>query len=247
MGPKGGVDAGVHRSRRSGLLRSPELCGTCHEVTGPELFVEPTLSEYLASGVTMSCVDCHMPRHKNQTSHRFVGLDPPWGAPEAAHTQAADEARALLAAALAIRGRRDDDRCTIEVTNIGAGHDVPTGATFLRAIWLETTLETPSGITRTGHTDGSGRRMGPAPLLDLGAELLKDGIPVALPTEADTVVHRGLAPGESRAITVPCPPDSRLTARLRARAISRAVLEALELESEGHHVPTLTVGEWRSE
>ncbi len=92
-------------------LRDPELCGRCHEVNGPGGFVEPTLTEFLASpqakqGVV--CVDCHDP-------HR-LGID---------------EATVAFALTVHLTGER------LIVANTGAAHSVPTGATFFREIWIE--------------------------------------------------------------------------------------------------------------
>src|SRR5204862_829043 len=55
----------AHGSRSDGFLISPDLCGTCHELTGPNLVNEPTLTEFQASpqaSAGLTCIDCHMPR-----------------------------------------------------------------------------------------------------------------------------------------------------------------------------------------
>lgn len=52
-----------------GLLRSASLCGTCHEVTGPGVFQEPTTTEFrAASQDDAACASCHF------EGHAFRGL-----------------------------------------------------------------------------------------------------------------------------------------------------------------------------
>lgn len=227
----------AHASRPSDFLASPSLCGTCHEVTGPGLFVEPTLREYLASpqaAIGQGCIDCHLPAVGERPltaeegaparlvrSHRFVGFDPIWDASPAEAAEAAARTRALLAAALSLTATRDAEGVQIVVRNVGAGHRVPTGATFLRDLWVD--LEQDGVVV--------------APRVSwIGDQPTRGGTPVALVTEADAIAHGALAPGDEARSRVVGPPGA-LEAVLRGRAVRAEVLQALGLEDLAALVP----------
>lgn len=236
-GPFGDAHTIAHRSRTSDFLASPSLCGTCHEITGPVLVDEPTLSEYRASpqaaeGTT--CADCHMPRAGERAlsndsdrlrpvrSHRFVGFDPPWGASPERAAEAAEETRALLAAALALRVERAEGGVEIVVTNVGAGHAVPTGATFLRDLWVDVEIE--GGL----H----------ARVITLGDQPMRGEEAVALLTQADRVERGSLDPGAERRAFLPAAEGAAVTATLRGRAVRDSVLGALDLGARAAEIPT---------
>jgi len=224
-GPTPSQPTSAHETRSSGFLTSPSLCGTCHELTGPNLVREPTLTEYRASpaaaaGVT--CADCHLPAGEGPvaSSHRFVGFDPPWGAaPEEARAAAA-RTRELLASALDLRVEPAPGGVMVTLANVGAGHAVPTGATFLRDIWVDLELAT-----------GARERV-----IVLGDQPMHADMPVALLTRADRVVAGTLAAGEERAVFVPA--EGLVEAYLRGRAVRDEVLAALGREDLAVQVPT---------
>ena len=228
----------AHRTRQSDFLTSPSLCGTCHELTGPALVDEPTLSEYRASpqaagGVT--CAGCHMPddgerpltndpdaRPRSTRSHRFVGFDPPWGAGPEEAAAAAERTRALLASALTLEVVRVEGGVEIALSNTGAGHAVPTGATFLRDLWVDVVID---GVT------------GPRVIV-LGDQPMHGEREVALLTHAERVERGSLDAGAERRVFLPAPPSASITATLRGRAIRDSVLAALALEARAGEIPT---------
>lgn len=246
----------AHGSRRSEFVMAPDLCGTCHEVTGPELFIEPTLTEFhgspaAATGAT--CQSCHMPRLadgplvldgpvRRVTSHAFVGFDPPWGASEAEALAAAAATRQLLAAALWLHVTAvplaGGEGAAFEVTlaHQVAGHDVPTGLGMVRDIHVEVVIEDAAGQVVTSVSP---------PSLALGDQPVDaSGDPVALPTDAVDVVHRRLHPGEVRAARVAYSgPVGVFHARatLVARAVRAEVITALQLEDVAAEIPTHVV------
>lgn len=232
---------GAHATRRGSFLASPSLCATCHEVTGPELFVEPTWTEHQASPAFAEgehCADCHMPalepapiataatRSRARRDHSFVGFDPPWDAPPDEAARAAERTRALLASALALRARVAADGDTvaieIEIENVARGHDVPTGVSMLRDLAVEAT-----------HLDAHGAPLAaPERVLELADRPMRGELPVALPTDADRIEVRRLAPGEIRTAHLAPPPGTASTElRVVARAIRRDALDALGLEA----------------
>lgn len=206
-GPLGAaaVPTDAHTSVDRGFLTSPDLCGTCHEVTGPGLLVEDTLGEYAASPSAeagLGCVDCHAPVVPDRPStpytpartshdHRFVGV------------------AGLLPGALSLTVTDTG----VTVTNLVGGHSVPTGVSWLRDVWVD--------------VDGQA-----APLLRLGDQPLADGVPVALITDADEVRPGGLAAGEAVTVAWPEGVTSPVTVHLRARAVRPEVLDALGLDAD---------------
>jgi hypothetical protein len=237
----------AHGSREYALLESPDLCGTCHEVTGPGLLAETTLDEFNASGLAdggTSCATCHMPEiapgavsvgqtnTRTRSDHSFVGVDPPWGASPAEQTAAASRTLMLLRMGLALGATTSGDGQALDVTVTNqAGHAIPTGATYLRGVWVDVDL--------TG-ADGAAS---PVPsVITLDSQPMLEGQPVALLTQADSVDSSELAAGGTISVRVPYPAGltSPVTAvvTLRARAVRADVLDALGLGDSGAEVPT---------
>jgi len=229
----------AHRTRDGAFLASPSLCGTCHELTGPNLVREPTLTEYRASPAAAegrTCADCHLPSDGTRAlsndsttpraarSHRFVGFDPPWGAPPDEAAAAAERTRALLAEALELRVEPEDGALRVMVANVGAGHSVPTGATFLRDLWVDVEPLDGAPIER---------------VIALGDQPMRGDDPVALLTRADRVEAGSLPAGRSRSVRVPVSGPARVV--LRGRAVRDSVLEALGRQDLRPQVPTHTV------
>lgn len=224
MGPRGERN-GAHETRSSGFLTSASLCGTCHEVTGPGLLDEPTLTEHRASdfaALGVSCAACHMP----EGEHRFVGIDPAWGADPRERQRAEDDARALFRDAVNLRVEVDGREVVISLTNVGAGHSVPTGAAFLRDVWVDLSFDEDA----------------PRRVLSLSPDMRRSGAPTALITDADEVVSRSLEAGEARQTRTPAPVGAAtFTATLRLRAIRWETLDALGLIGRRDEVPTLNI------
>jgi hypothetical protein len=226
----------AHHSRQDGFLSSPALCGTCHELTGPNLVDEPTLTEFERSpqaAAGMTCIDCHMPeqgeapiveggRARPVRSHRFVGFDPPWGASAEGAALAAERTRALLAAALSLTIEPSEGGVDVVVRNVGAGHSVPTGATFLRDLWVDVEV---GGVVAER-------------VIVLRDQPMREGVPVPLLTQADSVEAGSLAAGAERRARIEVPAGASITARLYGRAVSEQVVEALGLEARAAEIPT---------
>jgi len=120
-----------HASKYSDFLTKASYCGSCHQyqnqygVLISDTFGEWKRSKYAKTGVT--CQRCHMPGVAGRVSSlgpvRPRAADHSFGGP--------DENRALQGAAtLALRlGKREADTLHVlaTVTNVGAGHAIPTG------------------------------------------------------------------------------------------------------------------------
>lgn len=238
----------AHASRRSELLGSPSLCGSCHQVTGPALFVEDTFGEHVAASgdpADPGCMRCHLPsqpeapialgasRERPRRSHLFVGLNPPWGADELERDRAARAAEELVRTALTLELEDLDDeggsRIEVRLRNDGATHDVPTGIAVFRDVWVDVLVE--------GDAGSSWRER----VITLGDQPTRQGRPVALATDADTIERRRLAHGEERRVVIDVPEGARVVAFLRARAFRAEVIEALELTERDDEIPTLEI------
>jgi len=156
-----------HPAEGSSFFDSAELCGACHNVNHPTngLELEMTYTEWsnspqAAQGIT--CQNCHM--------HREVGGSAPYtamaaaGAPERDNIFAmtfvganvaqgdAELNTALLKSAATIDIDLPDiiapggsAEGVVTVTNVGAGHSIPTGLTEVRRMWLEVYAELQDG------------------------------------------------------------------------------------------------------
>lgn len=214
-----------HATEVRSYLSSSDLCGTCHSVTGPGLFVETTPEEARGSG--KECIACHMPKVDGHADHHFVGLGPAWGS--AAPGAAAVASTELLRKALRLEVLSD----RVRLGNVGASHSVPSGVTFLRDLHVDVKV-----------TDATGKVFDLPRVIELGARMTRGGVEVALPTEADRIEPMVLAPGgtlESVIAPAGAVGPLKIEATLRAHAIRASVMKALGLEDRAGEVPELLV------
>ena len=176
----------VHTASLMGqATNDPKLCASCHEefAPGTGAYIVDTYQEWAASSFNApndpaknrTCLDCHMhadvaaigkpvsgedtdggPVEANIASHAFVGAqyhlvglrDPAMAA----------QSIALLrtAARLSVSGAAG--RFTVRVANVGAGHDLPTGVSDFRELWLEVTVTDAAGkqVLTSGVPDAAG-------------------------------------------------------------------------------------------
>ncbi len=141
-----------HRARYArDLLTKAEFCATCHEATNPtsNLPVMTTYSEWRKSryntgdrATATTCQGCHFAagRHGELRLADLTG---------AARVE-------LLPLNEAVAG--NEVALQVRVTNVGAGHDLPTGAAELRQMWLAVTVSDASGrrIFSSGETNEYG-------------------------------------------------------------------------------------------
>ena len=133
------------------VIQQAELCGSCHNLRLPNngLALEPTFDEWQASpyparGIT--CQNCHFPQvvgpKANTSSLATVGAHGTVpGALSSLPGMADDELLLRKAATLEARLTSDPTDpmkliATVIITNTGAGHHLPTGASDLRQLWL---------------------------------------------------------------------------------------------------------------
>lgn len=187
------VQPAAHRSRwSSGVANTPEFCGSCHTQSSPPfvghaLVLQDTYGEWKRSPFNTAdpasrktCQDCHMPWNESRwtafggrtRSHYFAG-----GSVDIARLSGARERLKLSTELLANTASLslDVQQCSsdklelrAQVTNYGAGHNLPTGVTDLREVWLEVIVSDEKGdilyqsgnVDREGHLDEGATRFG---------------------------------------------------------------------------------------
>lgn len=165
-----------HFTRYSPLHRTSKICGGCHNVDHPGngLHLETTYTEWEKSPQAkkgIQCQDCHMsetpptigpstgfaaeaaPERPNIYRMTFAGAQVGLGN--------ARRATALLKSAAKVEMESPDvvsaDRpgeVKVKVTNVGAGHYLPTGLTDVRQMWLSVvTIDGAGKETEVGRRD----------------------------------------------------------------------------------------------
>ncbi|WPC05775.1 multiheme c-type cytochrome [Pseudomonas benzenivorans] len=187
FGPRQDAVSPYHDTVYSALHTRSDFCATCHNVTHPfsSVAVERTYDEWLESAYSLNgetCQDCHMPgfagraasmgpQREHVASHWFSGAN----ATLLSHLgreEAAQRARDLLARAARIefealpeRVRPGQDvRLAVRVSNVGAGHKLPTGFPEGREIWIDLRVSDARGrqvyrlgAVRDGETEAGTR------------------------------------------------------------------------------------------
>ena len=157
-----------HPAMLSSFSRTSAFCGACHEVVNASgLRIDSTYSEWAGSSYAkngVQCQDCHMsavPGVPGPSTQRAAPFGPPRpGMYQMSFVGAnvgqgpADASRAMLRSAATVRidmpeviapGRTAS--ATVTITNTGAGHDLPTGLTEERQMWLEVFSEDIDGTS----------------------------------------------------------------------------------------------------
>ncbi|MEM6929134.1 MAG: multiheme c-type cytochrome [Myxococcota bacterium] len=285
-GPSG-VSVAIHPTAASDLLRTSDFCGGCHDVIEASgLDLERPFREWQESPsaqVGQTCQDCHMPPvrrspadglpERTLRAHTFVGVEVPllegFLTPDEEIGVRA-RAAALLDTAVAIRldgptevprGRTFDLNVTVE--NRIAGHNLPTGSTFIRQLWVELVARDAEGTVQyaTGTLDGNGDLRdhwsaldpyGDPDLISLASGFVDaSGAPTLFPWTATEHTSNALSPRYERTWTLFVPTEAAVgetltvEARLRFRAMPPHLLRTLGLDTltgrlEVHDLATTT-------
>lgn len=231
-GPFGDGQSSAHASQSRGFLSDAQLCLTCHEVTGPQLFVESSAAEFeqaVARVDAPQCITCHMPslepgsiaqgsdRVRPRRSHAFIGPTPPAETDADSLAEYADSLRSLFGQErVLLELVREGDALAVSLTNARLGHDLPTGSAFLRQLRVDVHFEVGAEVVEVPR------------VIELGDQPFQGETARALPTDANRIVHVRIAPGESEHARVVIPPGAtRATASLSLRAYRDTVLDAL--------------------
>jgi hypothetical protein len=141
FGPLGEAPTSAHTIRYSSVYVDSRMCAPCHqEVNGYGVIVQDTYNEWLKSKYSRAgrdyknCQTCHMPSAQDLGLGR---LPPSIHGPDRREYHFHDfrgtsEAFLRGAAELTLNTERDGDavKATVEITNTGAGHTLPTGIPF---------------------------------------------------------------------------------------------------------------------
>lgn len=161
------------------------LCSACHEefAPGTGAYIVNTYQEWARSPFNApedparnrTCMDCHMhasvdaigrnvpgratdggPLQDNVVTHNFIGAQ--YHLTGLRDPEAAAQDIALLKSAATLSLGLADDRLTVRTTNAGAGHDLPTGVSDFRQMWLDLTVTDARGrvVLRSGALDPRG-------------------------------------------------------------------------------------------
>lgn len=177
---------GAHQDRwNASLIRSAEFCGACHRQVVPKFLtksndnptIQDTFGEWQQSRFNSedpaqrrTCQDCHMPEDHGfgivlgfgSRSHLFAGGSIDIAQLSGARTGVKAHKRLLSeAATISLEAAECGSQGVglhVKVTNYGAGHNLPTGVTDLREVWLEVTATNSSGkvVYQSGSIDSDG-------------------------------------------------------------------------------------------
>jgi hypothetical protein len=180
------IQPAAHRARwNPSVTRRPEFCGACHSQILPSFLsngqegpvLQDTYREWQRSrynsadpAVRRTCQDCHMPvasglaadLGNHRPSHFFTGGSVDIAQITGAHALYIEERRLLASAAtVSVMAGKCDQKgmeLQVNVTNSGSGHNLPTGVTDLRQVWLEVTVINNADVTiyQSGRIDNDG-------------------------------------------------------------------------------------------
>ncbi|GAB4270106.1 MAG: multiheme c-type cytochrome [Deferrisomatales bacterium] len=181
FGPRGDGRSLYHEVKYSDIHTKPEFCGSCHMVIHPvtgvpiiDTWQDWKTNDYGKQGIR--CQDCHMTptpgvtkrpgraalmgkKRDNLAFHGFVGGSS-YIQDALGNKHQAELSRAVLRAAAKVELVEDvaDDgtlELTVEVHNVGAGHKIPTGTTYIRIMWLQVEVVDSAGkvVYSSGHVD----------------------------------------------------------------------------------------------
>ena len=277
-----------HESEGSPLFESSEFCGACHDVIETSgLDLERPYKEWLESPSAeegQTCQECHMPLVERSPAtgvaprpvreHRWVGVDVPlldgWVTEEEEDelktriSELLETAADLdLSAPTSVAHGQTFD-VTVTATNKIAAHNLPTGSTFLRQLWVELTATDANGTVLyvTGDLDANGdlrdywSELDPygdhdLPTLHSGF-VDQHGNPTIFPWAASEHNSNALSPLYDRTWTLFIPTDAAVASpitvesRLRFRSIGPYVLRLVGMgdkvdEIDIHDLATDTV------
>lgn len=253
----------AHATAYSQFHETAEFCGACHNVDHPinGMHLEATYSEwkaspYAAQGIV--CQDCHMTPGPGVTKPNpgTVAAGGPMrdhyylmtftGANVAQSNAAIATANLKAAAKLELAApevlpKGSSQEVSVRITNVGAGHYLPTGLTEVREMWLEVNAVSEDGkVTQLGRRDfvtvlkdAQGRY--PVELWDAVGVQSDDRIP---PQQSVTATYTFEMPSETSA---------RIEAVLNYRSLPDEFAEKAKVENPVTEMAKATQTVWTSE
>jgi hypothetical protein len=254
------VENPAHESKGSAIHRKAELCSACHTLIHPHngLVIENTYSEWKKSEYAkagIQCQDCHMrtveqalevartmkpakvpgrttedDKRPDVKAHLFVGANTN-GEIVGLGSRHVEQARARLRGAARLDLELGDGKIVVSVTNISAGHAIPTSITELRQVWIDLSVTDASGkeVFRSGAIDENGR-VDPKAVMYHSVLVDKAGKVTFKPWAAEKMIKEKLiGPKETvrETYTVPLPGRCTVRAVLRYRSAPQEVMDEL--------------------
>jgi len=244
-GPTGHGERAPHAVAESGFLKSPDLCGTCHDAKGVPGFAEAPFASWQsspASKLGVSCADCHMQREPGlaaggSMSHLVVGFDDV--PPDDASSAGAKLGARVLSIEIELESTTPSaPQVDVAVHHSGSGHAFPSGATFVRELWISLEVFDSNGAPWfESGTVGAQERVqsDDGAIRWLSSRTVRSGSEVASPTEAERLEHHGIAPESTRhELFSIVPPTESWTARacVRLRRYRPDMLDALGIHRD---------------
>jgi len=169
----------AHASVTNDSLKNPDFCGSCHNVVNRKgIKIEKPHEEFLASPYPArdtSCLNCHMQTYTGRATpdgplrnrlhrHDFIGVDvavtpfPRMGYQRREVEEFLRTAARLSVFAPEVAVAGESFKLKVDVKNVGAGHNLPTGPSTEREMWLEVIASNRSGkvLFESGTLDKQG-------------------------------------------------------------------------------------------
>lgn len=181
LGPRGDGRSLYHEVKKTEIHTKADFCGSCHMVIHPvtgvhiiDTWEDWKNNEYGKQGIR--CQDCHMTptpgvkktpgraalmgkERDNLAFHGFIGGSS-YAQDAMGNKEQAERSREFLRAAAEVKLAEtvtDDGtlELTVDVHNVGAGHKIPTGTSYIRIMWLQVEVADSAGklVYRSGHID----------------------------------------------------------------------------------------------
>lgn len=182
-GPRGDGHSLYHEVRYTEIHTRADFCGSCHMVIHPATGVhiidtwdDWKNNEYGKQNIR--CQDCHMTptpgisktpgraalmgkERDNLAFHGFIGGSS-YTQQALGNQEQAEMSREFLRAAAEVKlAEKVTDEgvleLTVDVHNVGAGHKIPTGTTYIRKMWLQVEVLDDAGkvVYRSGQVDAN--------------------------------------------------------------------------------------------
>jgi len=173
-----------HESDFRGVYKGSDFCSGCHQVKSPDFSfdLETTSDEWSKSSYVVpaiECQTCHMPAYTGKAAvdgpvrevihrHTFIGVDYPL-IDFPGKQETIERVKNLLENSATLTVQAPDEvspqanfQVKVAIHNTFAGHNLPTGATFERQMWLEVRVtgeNSKNAYFATGLLDQNGDLM----------------------------------------------------------------------------------------
>ncbi len=273
----------AHDSITNDSLKNPDFCGSCHNVSNRKgVKIEKPHDEFIASTYperNTGCLSCHMQTYTGRATpdgplrnrlhrHDFIGVDvavTPF--PRMGYQRREVAAFLRTAARMTVAAPRqavagDSFKLDVQVKNVGAGHNLPTGPSTERELWIEVIATASDGkpLFESGTLDkggdlrgGHGEASEEDPQLALFTDRFvgKEGETVYFMWQAHALEEHTIPPLETRSASysfkIPAALQGKkfdLEVRLRFRAFPPHQLRRLGIGNLAERFPVFDLAEY---